>query len=79
VTVAASDAGSGVDWSSATATVDGKAGSFSVARGHLTVRAAKGRHAVVVTVGDYQEAKNMEDVAKILPNTGRVAATVTVR
>ena len=28
-----------------------------------------GRHRLVVGVSDYQEAKNMEDVARILPNT----------
>jgi hypothetical protein len=40
---------------------------------------APGRLPLVLTVPDYQETKNTEDVAKILPNTRTVATTVTVR
>ena len=41
--------------------------------------AARGRHTLVLSVADYQETKNMEDVPPILPNTATLHATVTVR
>jgi hypothetical protein len=44
----------------------------------VRVPATPGRHKIVVTVSDYQETKNMEDVPPILPNTSRLATTVTV-
>jgi len=40
---------------------------------------ARGRHRVAAVVGDYQEAKNMEDVGPILPNTRTFSATFRVR
>jgi subtilisin family serine protease len=79
IDVAASDAGSGVDFASLTASVDGKPATARVVRGVIRIPAARGRHKVVVTVGDYQETRNMEDVGPVLPNTGRLGATVTVR
>ena len=45
----------------------------------LTIPATRGRHKIALSVSDYQEAKNMEDVPPILPNTSRLATTVTVR
>ena len=45
----------------------------------VTIPATRGRHQIVLSVSDYQEAKNMEDVPPILPNTARLATTVTVR
>ena len=39
---------------------------------------AAGKHRLVVGVSDYQEAKNMEDVHRILPNTRVLRATFTV-
>jgi len=79
ITVAATDAGSGVDPSSVEAELDGRATSATYADGRLTIRAAKGRHTLVLKVADYQETKNMEDVPPILPNTATLRATVTVR
>ena len=38
-----------------------------------------GRHRLVVSVSDYQEAKNMEDVRRILPNTRVFRTTFTTR
>jgi hypothetical protein len=78
IVVAATDAGSGVDPSAFTVTVDGRAVAThdKVA---LTVPAKKGRHKVVVHAADYQEAKNMENVPPILPNTATRRVTVTVR
>jgi hypothetical protein len=45
----------------------------------LRVAAGKGRHSLVVTASDYQEAKNMENVARILPNTRQIVTSVVVR
>jgi subtilisin family serine protease len=81
IVVSATDAGSGVDPASVVATVDGKKASaqYSLAAGTVTVRATPGRHTFVLSVGDYQETKNMEDVAPVLPNTATLRATVAVR
>jgi hypothetical protein len=38
-----------------------------------------GRHRLMLTASDYQEAKNMENVAKILPNTRTLAASFVVK
>jgi len=74
----ARDAGSGVDPGSIVATVDGGRAKATLADGLLTLRAQPGRHRVHLVVADYQEAKNMEDVAPILPNTTTVDMTVQV-
>jgi hypothetical protein len=79
IVVSATDAGSGVDSASITATVDGKPAAVRYAGGRITIRAAKGRHRLLLTAADYQETKNTEDVAKILPNTATQRATVRVR
>jgi subtilisin family serine protease len=73
------DAGSGVQRASIVVTVDGTPASWSYAGDVLRVRAAKGRHRVVVTLADWQETKNMEDLPPILPNTRTVRTTVRVR
>jgi subtilisin family serine protease len=79
IVVAATDAGSGVDPNSIAATLDGKSVATRFGSGTIRIAAAKGRHRLVLTVSDYQETKNMEDVAKILPNTTTLRATLTVR
>jgi len=79
IVVRATDAGSGVDAASITATVDGRIVTLRGPASSLTVAAAKGRHTIVVHVSDYQETKNMENVPPILPNTATLRATVTVR
>jgi hypothetical protein len=76
VVVRATDAGSGVDPSSAVATVDGKDAKVRYAGGSFRIAVPVGRHALVLQVSDYQEAKNMEDVAPILPNTTVLRTTV---
>jgi hypothetical protein len=43
------------------------------------LKLAKGTHKLVFQVSDYQEDKNMEDVARILPNTAVLRTTVTIR
>jgi hypothetical protein len=42
-------------------------------------RLARGTHRLSVTVADYEETKNMEDVGPILPNTRTFTATFVVR
>ncbi len=79
VVVSATDAGSGVDPQSVRVTVDGTAVRPRWNGVDLTIPATRGRHKIALSVSDYQEAKNMEDVPPILPNTSRLATTVTVR
>jgi hypothetical protein len=79
ITVSATDSGSGVDPSSVSATVDGHTVHASWRGGAFHVRATRGRHRLVLSVADYQETKNMEDVPPILPNTATLRATVRVR
>ena len=72
----ATDAGSGVDPSSIVALLDKKLvkTTFTADDPHP---GGEGRHALVLRVGDFQETKNMEDVAKILPTaTLRVSVRV---
>jgi hypothetical protein len=82
IRVAISDAGSGVDPQSIAVKLDGENEQGTYRNGVLTVRLtqlARGRHRVAVTAGDYQESKNMEDVARILPNTRTLTKTLVVR
>jgi subtilisin family serine protease len=79
IAVAASDAGSGVDPSSVSVSLDGRPAGVTFASGEFHIRAAKGAHTLLLTAADYQETKNMEDVPKILPNTATLRARVTVR
>ena len=78
IVVAATDTGSGVDPESSVATLDGKQVAARFGSGAIRIAAAKGRHRLVLSVADYEEAKNMEDVAKILPNTRTLRASVRV-
>jgi hypothetical protein len=78
IVVAATDTGSGVDPASIVATLDGKRVAARFGSGAIHINAAKGRHRLVLSVADYEETKNMEDVAKILPNTATLRATVRV-
>jgi subtilisin family serine protease len=78
IVVAATDAGSGVDPSTLAVTVDGRAVATH-GKVSLTIKATKGRHKVVVRASDYQEAKNMENVPPILPNTATLRVTAVVR
>jgi hypothetical protein len=79
IRVAATDAGSGVDPHSISAMLDGKPVKATWQRGIVRVAAAHGRHRLVLTVADWQETKNMEDVPPVLPNTATLRATMTVR
>jgi hypothetical protein len=82
IRVAVSDRGSGVDPRSIVLSVDAARPKFSFKRGVLSVPTtglSAGKHQLRFVVSDYQEAKNMENVGPILPNTRFVAATITVR
>jgi hypothetical protein len=82
VRVAVVDGGSGVDPASIGVTLNAQTRHGSYRNGVLTLRVGTlppGRHRLVVTASDFQEAKNMEDVARILPNTRTTAHTIVVR
>jgi subtilisin family serine protease len=75
------DSGSGVDPVSLQARIDGNfvPVSFASGRARLSLAGdARGRHTLSFTASDYQETKNMENVARILPNT-RTLGTTFVR
>ena len=70
--VAIRDAGAGVDPESLEASVDGRAVPYRWTGTTLLVSAGRrgpGLHGLLVSASDYQEAKNMEDVGPVLPNT----------
>jgi hypothetical protein len=80
--VAVSDRGSGVDPHSVQARVDGRVVRVAYAAGRARVALAglsRGRHVLTLTVADYQETKNMEDVSRILPNTRTLRRAFFVR
>ncbi|HVM56777.1 MAG TPA: S8 family serine peptidase [Gaiellaceae bacterium] len=80
--VAVTDAQSGVDPGSLRARVDGKATRFTYERGVLVLRTARlspGSHRLSVQASDYEEAKNMEDVGPVLPNTRTLQTSFVVR
>jgi subtilisin family serine protease len=79
---AVSDSGSGVFPESITVTIDGRPVTPVFGHGLVrlpTARLAPGKHRVRLRVSDYQETKNTENVARILPNTRLVRATLTIR
>jgi hypothetical protein len=76
------DAGSGVDPSSVVVRIDGRARARAVRGGVdriATGTLRRGNHTLRVQVSDYQETRNTENVARILPNTRVHQATITVR
>ena len=80
--VAARDAGSGVYPDSIRASIDGSRASAAFRNGVIRVETSglgSGQHRLRLRVSDYQETKNTENVARILPNTRTFAATFTVR
>jgi hypothetical protein len=78
--VAVTDRGSGVDPTALAARIDGEdrdvVYSNGVARISLT-GIGRGGHTLVFTAADYQEVKNNENVAGVLPNTRRVQRAFT--
>ncbi|HST18830.1 MAG TPA: S8 family serine peptidase [Gaiellaceae bacterium] len=79
VVVAAADAGSGVDPSSIRATLDGGDAQVAWANGAVRIHVPKGRHKLVLSVSDYQETKNMEDVVPVGGSTTVTPNTTTLR
>jgi subtilisin family serine protease len=80
--IGATDGGSGVYPQSIRAAIDGDGVSTSFRDGVIRIPTgglAPGRHRVRIRVSDYQETKNTENVARILPNTRTFSATFTVR
>jgi hypothetical protein len=78
----ATDSGSGVDPRSLTAHVDGGERPMSYAGGLVRVSLrglARGRHSLVFTAADNQEAKNNENVRGILPNTRKLQRAFVIR
>ena len=74
VVVSATDSGSGVDPSLGQRAARRQGGHPDVReRADSRIRARTGRHTLVLTVGDYQETKNMEDVAADPPEHGDAA------
>jgi subtilisin family serine protease len=78
------DRGSGVDPSSLAITVDGRHvdALFDASGSRVAIDAgalARGRHRLSVTVADYQETRNMEDVPGVLPNTANLTTAFTLR
>ena len=79
--LAVRDGGSGVDPVSLQARIDGDfvPVTFGSGRARLSLAGdARGRHTLSFTASDYQETKNMENVARILPNTRTVRTTFLV-
>jgi subtilisin family serine protease len=75
------DGASGVDPTAITARVDGTERDVSYANGVARVSlngVRSGRHTLILTVADFQEVKNNENVAGILPNTRRFQASFLV-
>jgi subtilisin family serine protease len=75
------DAGSGVDPTTLVARVDGAERDVSFASGVARVSlegVGRGRHTLSFSAADFQEVKNNENVAGILPNTRRFQASFLV-
>ena len=82
VRIRVSDTGAGIDPGSIEATVDGRTVRASLRNGIVSVPTDSltvGDHRLRVELGDYQETRNMENVARILPNTRVVSTRITVR
>ena len=79
----ASDGGAGVDPEHVYAQIDGgelRRAAFRNGRIRIPVGAlGPGRHRLLLQVSDRQEAKNMENSLRILPNTAQLAASFSVR
>jgi subtilisin family serine protease len=82
VRLRASDTGSGIDPSSLEATIAGRTTTVRMRRNELRVSTEgvrPGRRLLRLTFSDYQETRNTENVARILPNTRVVTAWLRVR
>jgi len=79
--VRVADAGSGVDPATIVARIDGRSRATTLAGAVAqidTKRLSPGTHRLTFQVSDYQETRNTENVAAILPNTGHLSAVVRI-
>ena len=82
VKIGAVDSGSGVYANSILASIDGDLVRATYRNGVVSISSrgvAPGRHRLRLRVSDYQETKNTENVARILPNTRTATFTIRVR
>ena len=82
VKIGAVDSGSGVYANSILASIDGDLVRATYRKGVVSISSrgvAPGMHRLRVRVSDYQETKNTENVARILPNTRTATFTIRVR
>jgi len=82
VELSAGDGGAGVDPRALEVRVDGNAVAAGYSGGRVVIvsrRLSRGRHVLRVSVADYQETKNNENVSRILPNTRVLQRTIVVR
>jgi subtilisin family serine protease len=82
VLVSVTDAGAGIYPQSVRVLVDGSSSRATLSGGLLSIPTGSlsaGAHRLRVRVSDFQESKNTENVARILPNTRWLTATFTVR
>jgi subtilisin family serine protease len=82
ILVSASDAGAGVYPESIVARIDGEPAPARYRDGLVSIPTsglAPGEHRLYLRVSDYQEAKNTENVARILPNTRTLTTPFRVR
>ena len=77
--ISITDTGSGVDPGSLQITLDGAAQSAKLRGSLVRLPVTPGRHTLRIVVSDRQEAKNMEDLGQILPNTADVSWTGIAR
>jgi len=76
------DRGSGVDPASLTARIGSVLVrvSFTAGRARISLGSlSRGRHLLTFSAADYQETKNQEGVARILPNTRTLRTSFVVR
>ena len=81
IRIAAHDAGAGVDRRSISVLIGQRPASFVFAHGILsipTAGAGRGRVRITVHASDFQELKNMEDVAQIKPNSATLRTRIVV-
>jgi len=82
IVLGVSDSGSGVYPASLAASLDGHPARARYAKGRVRVATAglaAGRHRLRLSVSDYQETRNDENVGPILPNTRFFSVVVTIR
>jgi hypothetical protein len=80
--VRVADPGSGIDPTTIKATIDGVDRSASLGSGTIRIGTngvRRGRHRFRLQLSDYQESRNMENVAPILPNTRVLTTTIVIR